>query len=245
MPRAILLLGATSPMARAAAARLARRGDHLFLASSDEAECERLARDLEIRYQATVHAGHFDATQSASHGRLLEIVASELGELDAVLVATGDMGSVPNTLDPQEAGRLIQVNFAGIASMLGACAQVLEQRGRGIILVITSVAGDRGRQSNFVYGAAKGGLALYVQGLRNLLHPRGVRVVTFKPGFVDTGMTYGRAGTFLVASPAAAGEAIVRCLERGSDVVYFPWFWWGIMAIIRMIPEAIFKRLKL
>lgn len=245
MPRTILILGATSPMARAAAARLASRGDRLFLASSDEAECERLARDLGIRFQATVHAGTFDATQPASHGRLLERVTSELGELDAVLVATGDMGLVPNTLDPQEAVRLVQVNFAGLASMLGACAQVLERRGRGVILVITSVAGDRGRQSNFVYGAAKGGLALYLQGLRNLLHPRGIRVVTFKPGFVDTGMTYGRAGTFLVASPTEAGAAIVRSLERGPDVVYFPWFWRGIMAVIRMIPEALFKRLKL
>lgn len=245
MSRVILILGATSPMARAAAGRLARRGDHLFLASSDEAECERLARDLEIRHQTTVCFGRFDANEPASHGRLLETVASELGELDVVLVATGDMGSVPNTLEPMETIRLIQVNFAGLASMLGACAQVLARRGRGVILAITSVAGDRGRQSHFVYGATKGGLALYLQGLRNLLHPSGVRVVTFKPGFVDTGMTYGRAGTFLVASPAAAGEAIVRSLDRGPDVVYFPWFWRWIMTIIRMIPETLFKRLKL
>jgi NAD(P)-dependent dehydrogenase (short-subunit alcohol dehydrogenase family) len=85
----------------------------------------------------------------------------------------------------------------------------------------------------FVYGAAKGGLALYVQGLRNLLHPRGVRVVTFKPGFVDTGMTYGRAGTFLVASPAAAGEAIVRCLERGSDPKFHDVA--GVISLIHML----------
>lgn len=245
MPRVILILGATSPMARAAATRLAGRGDHLFLASSDEAECERLAQDLAIRHQATVRFGRFDANEPGSHGKLLESVASELGDLDAVLVATGDMGPTPNTLDPMEAARLVQVNFGGLASILGSCAQILARKGRGVILAVTSVAGDRGRQSHFVYGAAKGGLAIYLQGLRNLMHPRGVRVVTFKPGFVDTGMTYGRAGTFLVASPAAAGEAIVRALERGPDVVYFPWFWRGIMTIIRMIPEALFKRLKL
>lgn len=245
MARVILILGATSSMARAAAAKLAGRGDHLFLASSDEVECERLARDLTIRYQATVRFGRFDANEPNPHGNLLEKVSSELGEIDAVVVVTGDMGSTPNTLDPLEAARLIQVNFAGLVSILGSCAQILAQRGRGVILAITSVAGDRGRQSHFVYGAAKGGLAIYLQGLRNLMYPRGVRVVTFKPGFVDTGMTYGRAGTFLVASPAAAGEAIVRSLDRGSDVVYFPWFWRWIMAIIRMIPETLFKRLKL
>ncbi len=121
----------------------------------------------------------------------------------------------------------------------------LRVKRRGFIIGISSVAGDRGRQSNYVYGAAKGALSLYLQGLRNRLYPSGVRVITVKPGFVDTAMTYGLPGMFLVASPQYVGERIVRALERSADVVYLPWFWRYIMLIIKLIPEPIFKRLKL
>jgi len=116
---------------------------------------------------------------------------------------------------------------------------------RGFIIGISSVAGDRGRQSNYVYGAAKGALSLYLQGLRNRLHPSGVRVITIKPGFVDTAMTYGLPGMFLVASPQAVGESIASSPGKSADVVYLPWFWRYIMLIIKHIPEPIFKRLKL
>lgn len=245
MTKSILILGATSPIARAAAARLAERGDRLFLASSDLAECERVAQDLRIRYQATVRAGRFDALDPGSHAAFLDAAEAFLSQLDAVLSATGDMGTDPRTLDGSEMARIVAVNFTGTASMLGACAARMRDKVGGVILGVASVAGDRGRQSNFVYGAAKGGFALYLQGLRNLLHAEGVRVVTFKPGFVDTSMTYGKAGTFLVSSPGAAGKALVRALDHGSGVVYFPWFWRGIMWIIRSIPESLFKRLPL
>lgn len=245
MPKSILILGATSPMARAAANRLAQRGGRLFIASSDEAECERLAQDLRIRFKATVCSGRFDALDQASHRQFLDGAETFLSQLDGVIAATGDMGSDPQTLDPSEVGRLIHVNFSGVASALGECARRMRGRRGGVILCVTSVAGDRGRQSNFVYGAAKGGLALYLQGLRNFLHRDGVRVVTFKPGFVDTGMTYGKQGTFLVASPEAAGKALVRALDHASGVVYFPWFWRWIMRIIQTIPEPLFARLRL
>jgi len=107
------------------------------------------------------------------------------------------------------------------------------------------VAGDRGRQSNYVYGAAKGALTLYLQGLRNRLQTAGVRVVCVKPGFVDTAMTFGMPGLFLVASPEHVGERIARAVEGKTDVLYVPWFWRYIMLIIRAIPEAVFKRMKL
>lgn len=245
MSRAVLILGATSPTARAAAYAFAARGDRLFLASRDEAECQRLAQDLMIRFQAKACWGRFEAHKTESHPDLIEAVAAALDGLDYALFAVGDLGLKPNSLDPLEATRLIQANFSGVASVIGACATYMGAHGGTVILGIGSVAGDRGRQSNFVYGAAKGGLALYLQGLRNLLYSKRIRVVTFKPGFVDTGMTYGKPGLFLVASPEQAGKAIVRAMDKSSGVVYFPWFWRWIMGIIRLIPESVFKRLKL
>lgn len=245
MPKSVLILGATSPMARAAAMRLAGRGDRLFLASSDERECERLAQDLRIRFQADVRAGRFDALDAGSHGDLVAAAEAFLSCLDVVIVATGDMGEDPQTLDPSEARRILEVNFTGVVSVLGHCASRMRLRREGAIVGVASVAGDRGRQSNFVYGAAKGGLALYLQGLRNFLHSDGVRVITFKPGFVDTAMTYGKAGIFLVASPEKAGRALVQAVDSGSGVMSFPGFWRAIMWIIRMIPEPFFQRLRL
>lgn len=245
MARNILILGATSPMARWAATYMAQRGDHLFLASRDEAECRRMAQDLTIRFGAIVDAGSFDALDADSHSALLDRALHFLDRLDAVLVASGHLGQSPNTLEPQEGTRIMAANFSGLASMVGQCAARMEQAGRGIILGIGSVAGDRGRGSNFVYGAAKGAFALYLQGLRNHLHPKGIRVVTFKPGFVDTPMTFGKPGVFLAATPERAGRALVKALDAGNGTIYFPWFWRWIMQIIRCIPEPLFKRLKL
>jgi short-subunit dehydrogenase len=141
--------------------------------------------------------------------------------------------------------KIIVANFTGAASILGYCANFLEQKKHGFIIGISSVAGDRGRQSNYVYGAAKGALSLYLQGLRNRLFASGVRVITIKPGFVDTAMTYGLPGLFLVASPHDIGKRIVAALDKSADVVYLPWFWRYIMLIIKHVPEPIFKRMKL
>jgi len=245
MPRAVLILGATSPMARAAAYAFAARGDWLFLASRDESECQKLAQDLLIRFQTKAFWGRFDAHQTESHVELIDNAAAALGGLDYALFVVGDLGSEPNSLEPLETARLIQTNFLGVASVIGACATFMGNHGGSVILGVGSVAGDRGRQSNFVYGAAKGGLALYLQGLQNFLHPKGIRVVAFKPGFVDTGMTYGKPGVFLVATPEQAGKSLVRAMDNASGVVYFPWFWWLIMRVIQLIPDVIFKRLKL
>ena len=241
----VLIVGATSAMARAAAHALAATGHPLMLASRDEEECGRLAADLSLRYGIKACSGHFDAGQTYTHASLLERTLEKLGGLEFVLSAVGDLGECPATLDPVEANHLFLVNFTGPAGFLGLCASHLEGQGHGCILGITSVAGDRGRQSNFVYGAAKGAMALYLQGLRNRLHPMGVRVVTFKPGFVDTAMTFGKPRMFLLASAEAAGRALAKALEGGPDLVYFPWFWKWIMVLIRTIPERIFKKMKL
>jgi len=144
-----------------------------------------------------------------------------------------------------EARLILETNFTGCVSALNILANHFELKRTGFICAITSVAGDRGRQSNYHYGAAKAGLSVYLQGLRNRLFPAGVNVITVKPGFVDTRMTYGRPGLFLLASPESVAQGIFRAIVKGKSVVYLPWFWRPIMLIVRSIPETIFKRLKM
>ncbi|MGM0593723.1 MAG: SDR family oxidoreductase [Pseudomonadota bacterium] len=246
MKGAVLILGATSAIARGTAAALARRGFPLYLAGRDLPELERDAADLQLRYGVSVHCGPFDAERYAEHGPLLDHVVDTAGPLEGVVVAFGYLGSQQRAAeDFGETLAIVQRNYLGAVSVLDLCARYLEQRGRGFIAGIASVAGDRGRQSNYTYGSAKGAFALYLQGLRNRLASSEVAVLTIKPGFVDTAMTYGMPGLFLVASPQMVGERIVGALERRRDVLYVPWFWRYIMLIIQHIPERIFKRLKL
>lgn len=246
MSGAVLVLGATSAIARGCAAAFAARGHALYLAGRNGEELKRLAADLQIRYGVRVETGRFDALAVKAHGKFIDQVIAVMGELTGVVSALGDLGDPDHDAsDPLAVVHAIDVNFTGVASLLTHCSNYLEQQGRGFIIGITSVAGDRGRQSNYPYGAAKGGLSLFLQGLRNRLYASGVRVVTIKPGFVDTAMTYGMPGLFLVADPQAVGRRIARAVEGRADVIYVPWFWRYILLIIRAIPEALFKRLKL
>ncbi|MCW9088596.1 MAG: SDR family oxidoreductase [Gammaproteobacteria bacterium] len=246
MKGTVLILGASSAIARATAAAFASRGYGLYLAGRDEEELARDAADLAIRHQVPVATGRFDAEAFAQHPAFIEQVVEASGELAGVVVAFGYLGEQSRAAhDWDETLAIIQRNYVGAVSLLNLCANRMEQTGAGFIVGIASVAGDRGRQSNYTYGSAKGAFALYLQGLRNRLAPAGVRVLTVKPGFVDTGMTFGLPGMFLVASPRYVGERIARAVERGRDVLYVPWFWRYIMLIITHIPERIFKRLKL
>lgn len=242
----VLILGATSAIARGCAKALAARGTALYLAGRDRDELKRLSADLKIRYGVQVEHGRFDVLAIKQHEAFVASVSESLGGLQGVVSAVGELGHAEqDARDPEAVVRLVQSNFAGVASVLTCCANRLETQGSGFIVGITSVAGDRGRQSNYPYGAAKGGLSLFLQGLRNRLFPTGVRVLTVKPGFVDTAMTFGMPGLFLVADPDAVGARIVRALDGRADVIYVPWFWRFIMLIIRTVPEALFKRLKL
>jgi short-subunit dehydrogenase len=242
----VLILGATSAIARSAARAFAERGYSLYLAGRDAGELERLASDLRIRYRTEVRYGLFEAGDYDSHARLIEQVKDELGGLKGVLLAFGYLGEQRLAAsDSAERLDIIGRNLTGAINLLEPVAALLERQGSGFIIGISSVAGDRGRQSNYIYGSAKGGFTIYLQGLRNRLFPAGVRVLTVKPGFVDTAMTYGMQGLFLVASPEYVGTRIVRALEKGRDVVYLPWFWRYIMLVIKLIPESLFKRLKL
>lgn len=246
MKETVLVLGATSAMATATAHALAHAGYPLFLAGRDRDEVARLAADMRIRHGVRVDFGAFDVLDTKAHPGFLDRVIETTGGLAGVLLAVGLLGDQPAAeRDFGAAREIIETNYLGAVSILSRCADHLQSKGAGFIIALSSVAGDRGRQSNFVYGSAKAGLNTYLQGLRNRLHPSGVRVITVKPGFVDTAMTFGLPGMFLVAQPQRVGQRIARAVQGRADVVYVPWFWRWIMWIIRGIPEAVFKRLKL
>lgn len=243
----VWILGANSSIARAIAKELARRGHPLVLGGRDVAELDRSARDTALRFGVDAVAQNFDALDYASHPAAVEKAEQALGgKVGGVVLCFGYLGEQDVAeIDFAEAGRIIDTNFTAAVSVLNILATRMEARAGGFICVLSSVAGDRGRQSNYIYGAAKGGLSLYAQGLRNRLYAAGVRVITVKPGFTDTGMTYGRGGMFLVAQPEAIARGVVAAIQRGPDIVYLPRFWWGVMAIIRSLPERVFKRMKL
>lgn len=247
-PRSVLVLGATSAIARASAQAFARHGYDVVLAAQDSAENERLAADIRVRFGVQCHAIAFDALDFDAHPAVLEASTQALGALPGgVLLCFGYMAEQADCQkDVAKARRTIDVNFTGAVSILELFAAAFEARGGGFLGVLSSVAGDRGRQSNYIYGSSKAGLTAYLQGLRNRLFKAGVTVTTIKPGFVDTKMTYGLPlpGP-LVASPAQAGEAIFAAVSTGRNVAYVPFFWRYIMLIIKSIPEWQFKKMGL
>jgi decaprenylphospho-beta-D-erythro-pentofuranosid-2-ulose 2-reductase len=242
----VLILGATSAIARAAASAFAARGCSLYLAGRDTTELERIAADLTIRYRIDVHQAFFDADRCEEHEAFLSRVRNQVGNITGVLLAFGFLGEKPPQIgDIGDSAVTFGRNLVGAVSVLELCAKDFDSRREGFIAGISSVAGDRGRQSNYLYCAAKAGFSTYLQGLRNRLFPSGVHVLTIKPGFVDTSMTYGRPGVFLTATPESVGEKIVRAIEQRRDVVYIPWFWRYIMLVVKLIPESVFKRMKM
>jgi decaprenylphospho-beta-D-erythro-pentofuranosid-2-ulose 2-reductase len=240
----ILILGATSPIARALALRFGMEGDAVYLAARDLREAERLAADIAVRTGANVMAGAFDAADFPSHPGFMDQAITRLGGLDGVIVNFGTLGDEDGArIDPDKALAIVNQNFTGAVTLLTIAARHLEQQKSGFIIAIGSVAGERGRPKNYVYGSAKSALATFTQGLRGRLASAGIQVMTVKLGTVDTRMTWGRSSP-LIVSPEAAADSIYQAWKRGAEVVYVPWFWWPIMTIIKAIPERIFKRLS-
>jgi decaprenylphospho-beta-D-erythro-pentofuranosid-2-ulose 2-reductase len=243
----IVIVGATSAIAVACARQWATQGAHFFLVARNLERLQQVADDLKARGAQTVLCQQLDIDQLDAHEAVVQRCAVELGALDVVLIAPGtlpDQQACQN--DVQVAVREFNTNAVSIIALLTRFANVIEQQRRGTIAVISSVAGDRGRQTNYLYGSAKAALSTFCDGLRARLFKVGAHVVTIKPGFVATPMTAGLPlpGP-LVATADRVGSDIVRAVERGKDVIYTPWFWWGIMLIIRSIPGRVFKRLSL
>ena len=242
----ILIIGATSAIAEACAKRFAAQGHSLYLLARNGSRLESLAQDLRVRGATAVHCASFEANALDTHQALLTQVKTELNGLDRVLIAHGTLSdqqacqqSVELTL--QE----LQTNALSVIALLTLLANHFEQQRHGSIAVISSVAGDRGRQSNYIYGTAKGALSIFLQGLRNRLHKSGVQVLTIKPGFVDTPMTAAFAKGPLWATPEKVALDIENAIENKKDVLYTPGFWMLIMLIIKSVPEQLFKRLSL
>lgn len=243
----ILIIGATSAIAEATARLWAAEGHKLYLLGRNDERLALIAADLKIRGAEAVQYAALDLNDFAQHGAALDAAAAALEGLDIVLIAHGTLGNQKaSEQDFSVTLRELNTNAISAMSLLTHLANRFEAQKHGSIAVISSVAGDRGRQSNYVYGTAKGAVTIFLQGLRNRLHRSGVQVLTIKPGFVDTPMTAGidKKGP-LWANPETIARSIVGGIEKGRDVVYAPWFWMGLMSVIRVIPEQIFKKLKL
>jgi len=246
MMRKILIVGATSAIAEATARVWAQRGDKLFLAARQAAPLQSVADDLRTRGAAFVGQKVFDANDLAAHPALLADATQAMGGLDTVLIAHGTLSDQARAqTDAAYAMAEIGTNGTSVVHLMGLAGEQLGAQGHGAIAVISSVAGDRGRQSNYVYGSAKALVSAFASGLRQRLHKRGVSVVTIKPGFVDTPMTASFKKGALWAKPDQVAADIVAGVDKGKAEVYTPGFWRLIMLIIRHIPEFVFVKLAL
>ena len=247
MPGGVLVVGATSGMGRAIARKLAQEGYALLLAGRDLGVLGDLATDIQVRSNTKVDVKAFEALDFDTHAEFFsECVEHFAGELEGVVLCHGQMPEQEVAeSDFAVARRMIEVNYLSGVSVLNLAAHHFESRKSGFITAITSVAGDRGRASNYLYGSSKSALSTVLGGLRVRLAKVGVRVVDVRPGFVDTQLTWGRPGMFLVASPAKVANDVVRGIAKNRAVVYTPFFWRSIMLIIRMIPDVVFRRLSL
>jgi short-subunit dehydrogenase len=240
----VLILGAGSGIARAVARTFAAAGHPLILAARSEAALNDMAQDLRLRGGANVTSIAWDLLDEAGAAVWLD----KLGVLpDIVVCAAGVLGDQFEQQRSAVAADLVmRTNYLAPALLLGEIANRMEVRGSGHIVGISSVAGDRGRASNYLYGSAKAGFTAFLSGLRNRLAKRGVAVITVKPGFVDTSMTAGmNLPKALTAQPEEVAGAILRAVREGRDVIYVRPVWRLIMAIIAHIPERVFKRLSL
>jgi decaprenylphospho-beta-D-erythro-pentofuranosid-2-ulose 2-reductase len=245
LPRKILVLGATSGIAEAACRIWAGQGASLFLVARNQEKLNAIAADLLIRGAAFVGANAVDLDDTTTHADLLIHAVNTLGGLDVAFLAHGILGNQQKAeADFAEASRILHTNLTSPISLLTWLGNFCAQRHSGTLAVITSVAGDRGRKSNYLYGASKAGLAAFLQGLRNRVDREGVTVLTIKPGPVKTAMTQGMKGYQKFADVDHVAQSIVKAIEARRDELYVPAKWCPIMFIIRSIPERIFKKLN-
>lgn len=240
----VLLLGATSDMSVAIARTMASKGYSLQLAARNEHRLQPLRSDLEVRYQTSCTIHEFDALDFNSHVSFFESLPVKP---DITICVFGYLGENETArVNWQEAEKIIHSNYTGAVSILNVVSNFYAKQQKGTIVGISSVAGERGRQSNYIYGSAKAGFTAYLSGLRNRLFREGVHVVSIQPGFVFTRMTEDLSlPPLLTAKPEQVAQAVFRAIEKKTNVVYVKWFWRWIMLIIKCIPEFIFKKMKL
>jgi decaprenylphospho-beta-D-erythro-pentofuranosid-2-ulose 2-reductase len=242
----ILIIGATSAIAEATARFWAIKGHRLYLIARNDERLQAIASDLCVRGAESVHTGLLDLNDFASHENAIEQASKALGGIDIALIAHGTLGDQSACERDFNAALLeLNTNAISVISLLTNLANRFELQQQGILAVISSVAGDRGRQSNYVYGTAKGAVTIFLQGLRQRLQASGVHVLTVKPGFIDTPMTKNFKKGMLWSKPEVVANKINEAMEKQRAVIYVPWFWRVIMAVICLIPERMFKFLKM
>lgn len=248
----LAVIGATSEIARQTAKAFSEAGHDLFLVGRNtENLIEMNGEDFST--EVNVKTFQADISNIDSISELADNVIQSFGGMPYVLVAIGSVGKEEEAkLAGEIAVQLIDVNFRNIVALVTPIAEALKKKGKGCLIILSSVAGDRGRQSNYVYGSAKAGLSAYTQGLRNRLFRSGVHVLTVKPGYVDTrmlrlalGQRYDSIPSILIGTPNSVGQKIFQAAVHNKDVIYVPSIWRSIMFLVKAIPEKIFKRLKL
>jgi decaprenylphospho-beta-D-erythro-pentofuranosid-2-ulose 2-reductase len=242
-PQSLLVLGGTSEIGLATARRLiARRTRRVHLAGRPSPALDSAAQELRV-LGAEVHVVGFDALDPGSHEEVLGKVFTE-GDIDAVLLAFGVLGDqARDEQEPLSAVRVASTNYTGAVSAALVCGAALQRQGHGSLVVLSSVAGERARRENFIYGSSKAGLDAFTQGLGDALHPAGVHVMAVRPGFVRTKMTAGLAEAPLATTPQAVATAIEAGLRRRAEVVWVPGRLRPVMAALRLLPRPLFRRL--
>ncbi len=233
----VLIIGAKSDIAKAIAREYAKHGYDLYLAARNVSELEEFANDIKIRFNRNIKCFELDILDYISHKYFYDSLEEKpLGVISAV----GYLGDVSETQ------KTINTNYTGVVNLINIIADDFEQRKSGFIVAISSVAGDRGRKSNYIYGSAKAALTAYLSGLRNRLYDANVHVMTVKPGFVATKMTEGMdLPEKLTAKPEDVAKDIYKAQQNGKNVLYTKWIWKWIMLIIKSIPEFQFKKMNL
>lgn len=241
----MIVIGSNSEVAQAFVEKSLQAGEKfakVFLLTSDTATAERFAKHIDVKYLQPSEIIALDLMGEIDFSKLDKINS------DLLFCASGYLGegSAEGLYDNKNTSRIVDINYAKLIPVLNFFAEKMERKRSGTLIVLSSVAGDRGRQSNFIYGSAKAGLTAYLSGLRNYLFSRKVHVLTVKPGFMDTKMTEGLPlNPKLTATPKQAAETIYRAYKNKKNIVYVLPVWWIIMLIIKNIPEFIFKKLKL
>jgi short-subunit dehydrogenase len=242
----VAIIGASSGIGRAVANIFAENKHNVICSSRDENELDSLVSDLRIRYDIKAYAVAVDLTNNLSIKKFIKRSYELFKTIDCCIVTAAVVDSVDKPYyDEEELINTTNANYTGIALTLNEISRRMAGGNSGVIMCLSSVAGDRGRQSNFIYGASKSALITYLQGLRMKMYKHNVHVITVLPGYIDTIMAYGRIRNSLAVSPQYAARKIYKLVKSKRNIVYIPPVWWLVMKIIKLVPESIFKRLSL
>lgn len=242
----IVIIGATSAIAHATAKNFAADGAHFFLVARSQEKLDIVCTDLKARGASAIDTYIMDANNLDQHQAMWDAAQEKLGQVDSLFIAHGILGDEEKAqTDVETMQYVLDTNFTSVAALLTTTAPYFEKQKRGNITVISSVAGDRGRPSNYVYGTAMAAKTAFLQGFRGRMAKSRVDVVTVKPGRVKSPMTAHLPSSPLLAEPDAVGKDIYNAMKKGKNTIYTPNYWAVIMGIIRLIPDAIFKRLSM